>query len=113
VIVYEERYLYISTFKKINNLVKEKSCRKDLDGKSLMQHVFSVNNPILKFNELSTQTDRDEQEGFMYLFSGAMLGIRNPKGHENIVQNDMYKALEYLMLASLLCKRLEETKAVN
>jgi len=97
-------------FKKVNNLVKERSGRKDLDGKSLMQTVFSVNNPILKFNELSNQSDKDEQEGFMHLFAGAMLGIRNPKGHENIVQKDVYKTLEYLIFASLLCKKLEETK---
>lgn len=97
-------------FKRVNNLVKEKAGRKDLDGKSLMQNVFSVNNPVLKFNSLSTQSDKDEQEGFMYLFSGAMLGIRNPKGHENIIQNNKSKALEYLVFASLLCRRLEETK---
>ena len=99
-------------FKKVNNLVKEKSGRKDLDGKSLMLHVFSLNAPVLKFNDLISQTDKDEQERFMHLFAGAITGIRNPKGHENIIQNDKYKTLEYLMFASLLCRRLEETKKV-
>jgi len=97
-------------FKRVNNLVKEKSGRRDLDGKSLMQHVFSPSNPVLKFNDLSSQSEKDEQEGFMHLFAGAMLGIRNPKGHENIVQKDPDKALEYLVFASLLCRRLEEAK---
>ncbi len=97
-------------FKKVNNLVKQKSGRKDLDGKSLMQHVFSVNNPTLKFNGLSSQSDKDEQEGFMNIYAGSILGIRNPKGHENIIQKDIYLTLEYLTLASLLCKKLEEAK---
>ena len=52
-------------------------------------------------------TDKDEQEGFMHLFAGAIMGIRNPKGHENIVQRDMNKALKYIVFASLLCERLE------
>jgi uncharacterized protein (TIGR02391 family) len=99
-------------FKRVNNLVKEKSERKDLDGKSLMLHVFSPNNPVLRFNDLQSQTDKDEQEGFMHLFAGAMSGIRNPKGHENIVQTDKFITLEYLMFASLLCKRLENTTKV-
>jgi uncharacterized protein (TIGR02391 family) len=97
-------------FKKVNNLVKSKSNRKDLDGKSLMQTVFSPNNPTLCFNELSTQSEKDEQEGFMYLFTGAILGVRNPKAHENIVQRDVHRTIEYLVLASLLCKRLDEAE---
>jgi len=103
----------LEAFKRINNLVKIKSGRSDLDGKSLMLTVFSLNNPILKFNDLVSQSDKDEQEGFMHLFAGAMLGIRNPKAHENIVQKDKYKALEYLVFASLLCRRLDETKKMG
>src|SRR3989344_5327244 len=97
-------------FKKVNNLVKKKSGRTDLDGKGLMLNVFSVNSPILKMNPLLSQTDKDEQEGFMHLFAGAIMGIRNPKGHENIIQKDGKRALKYLAFASLLCERLEECK---
>ena len=65
-------------FKKVNNLVKEKSGRRDLDGKNLMLMTFSVNAPILKMNKLISQSDKDEQEGFMHLYAGAIMGIRNP-----------------------------------
>ena len=44
------------------------------------------------------------------LFAGAIHGIRNPKGHDNIIQKKELRALEYLVFASLLCKRLGETK---
>ena len=72
-----------------------------------MSTVFSPNSPIIKLNSLETQSDRDEQEGFMHLFIGAMQGIRNPKAHENILQNDPYIALELMGLASLLIKTID------
>jgi hypothetical protein len=42
------------------------------------------------------------------LFMGSMEGIRNPKAHENIIQDDPYRTLEYLGFASLLVKIAEE-----
>jgi|SRR3989339_1368341 len=97
-------------FKKVNIIVKTKSGRSDLDGKALMLTVFSVNNPILKFNRLKTQSDKDEQEGFMHLFAGAIMGIRNPKGHEIVIQKDVDRTLSYLSFAGLLCHLLNETR---
>jgi len=98
-------------FVEVNNFVKDKA-NSQLDGKKLMSTVFSLEKPIIKLNSLQTQSDRDEQEGFMFLFMGAMEGIRNPKAHENIIQNDPYRTLEYLGLASLLMKIAEEGKLV-
>ena len=43
-----------------------------------MRTVFSSKHPILAFNELADQTDRDEQEGTMHLFEGAVLAIEIP-----------------------------------
>ena len=97
-------------FKKVINLVKKKSEKNNLDGYPLMSTVFSKQNPILKFNSLLDRTDEDEQQGWMHLYQGAVLGIRNVKTHNNIIQKDKQKALEYLAFASLLCRRLEDTK---
>jgi len=99
-------------FKAVNNFVKEKSGL-SLDGKALMSKVFNEDAPIIKLNELLTQSDRDEQEGFKFLFMGAMVGIRNPKAHDNVIQTDPYRTLEYLGFASLLMKRIEEGKVVS
>jgi uncharacterized protein (TIGR02391 family) len=92
-------------FKAVNNFVKEKSGL-SLDGKSLMSKVFNEDAPIIKLNELLTQSDKDEQEGFKFLFMGAMVGIRNPKAHDFIEMKDPYKTLEYLAFASLLLKKI-------
>lgn len=95
-------------YKAINNYVKEKSGRGKLDGKDLMAKVFREDNPIIKLNELKTTSDKDEQEGFKFLFMGAMVGIRNPKAHDSIIHSDPIRALEYLSFASLLMRRIDE-----
>ena len=97
--------------KALVNQVKERSGRYDLDGASLMHTVFSVNKPILVFGDLSTQTGKDEQQGMMHLFVGAVLGIRNPGGHD-FPDGPPERALEYLQLLSLLAYRVEEAERV-
>ena len=81
-----------------------------MDGKRLMLDAFSVHDPKLKLADLSEQSGKDEQEGFMHIFAGVMHGIRNPKGHEIINLRDPYRALEYLSIISLLFRKLDERK---
>jgi uncharacterized protein (TIGR02391 family) len=81
--------------KAIVNYVRERSARHDLDGAALMRTVFSKNNPILVFNALADQSDLDEQEGMMHLFEGAVMGIRNPRGHSFLTDSPEC-ALEYI-----------------
>ena len=102
----------LEAYKAVNNFVKEKTVLAQ-DGKALMSKVFSEDAPIIKLNELLSQSDRDEQEGFKFLFMGAMVGIRNPKAHDNVIQTDPHKTLEYLGFASLLMRKIEEGKVVS
>jgi uncharacterized protein (TIGR02391 family) len=95
--------------KALVNYVREKSRRDDLDGAPLMRTVFSANAPILSFNDLKDQSDRDEQEGMMHLFEGAVLGIRNPRSHAFRI-DDVHDAVEYLGLLSLLTRRVERAR---
>jgi len=95
----------------------------DLDGDDLMNQVFSINYdkeqrkitkyPIIRINELQNKSDRDEQQGFMFLCKGAAGGIRNPKAHKLIPQSNPLHTLEYLAFASLLMRRIEEGKVVR
>lgn len=93
--------------KVLENLVKKKSGL-TISGVPLMQQAFSVNKPILKFNQMTDQSERDEQAGLMQIYAGVMQGIRDPKGHSIINLKDREKALEYLSLISLLLRRLDE-----
>jgi uncharacterized protein (TIGR02391 family) len=80
----------------------------NLDGDKLMNQAFGCENkvPVLKFNTLSTEAERDEQQGFLYLFKG-IVGLRNSKAHSNRLFNDPSRGHEYLALASLLMRILE------
>jgi len=98
-----------AAFKAVNNFTKKKA-ELSIDGKDLMAKTFNKDKPIIKLNKLSNQSEQDEQEGFRFLFMGAMVGIRNPNAHEDIRQIDPYKALEYLSFASLLMRRVTEGK---
>jgi uncharacterized protein (TIGR02391 family) len=88
------------------NYVKEKSGRFDLDGHPLMTTVFSVNNPVLKFNDLRDQTERNVQQGMMHLFAGAVLALRNPRAHSLDPDTTEY-ALEAISFISFLAKQLD------
>jgi len=80
-----------------------------LDGDKLVQRAFGCENqqPVIKFNSLETDEEKDEQRGLMNLFKG-IVGIRNRKAHENVSLDNKYRALEYLALASLLMGLLDE-----
>lgn len=83
---------------------------KELDGDELMFNVFDCDNnktPKIKLNKLKTSLDEAEQRGIMYLFKG-IVGIRDRKAHLNFIQNDPLKTIEYLSLASLLMRLLDE-----
>jgi uncharacterized protein (TIGR02391 family) len=89
------------------NTVKEKSgC--NTDNVPLMQKVFSRDNPILRVSE-----DSDEQLGFMWLFSGAVMAVRNPKAHSLVAQDDPVRTMKWLAFASVLFEILDESKKVE
>ncbi len=102
----------LEAFKAVNNHVKDKTGL-TLDGTNLMDSVFNENRPILKINELLTPSHKDEQKGFKYIFMGGQIGIRNLNAHEYVKLEDPGIALEYLCMASLLMKRVDESKLVK
>jgi uncharacterized protein (TIGR02391 family) len=95
--------------KALNQLVRLRSGVEDKDGTQLMESVFSPNNPVLKFNSLSDQSDKDEQKGFMMMFSGAISGLRNPRAHK-LIKDDPERALEFIAFISLLAKLAKSAK---
>jgi len=99
-----------SAFIHINNTVKEivkTTTGEELDGANLMYKAFSLRNPIIVLGDLSTKTGKNIQEGYMHIFAGAMMGIRNPKAHHNI-EIDAKRAIHFLSLASLLMYKIDE-----
>jgi uncharacterized protein (TIGR02391 family) len=81
----------------------------NLDGAKAIGRAFDFDRqePLIKFNNLQSDEEKDEQRGIAFLFKGIVC-IRNRKVHENIVLSNPYRALEYLALASLLMRLLDE-----
>ena len=101
-----------NAFKCLNNAVKEKSGL-SVDGDGLMTQAFSANSPILKLNSFQSQSDQNEQRGYMQIFAGVMTGIRNPRAHEHEIVDDPEVALEMLIIANHLMRKLENSTLVG
>lgn len=105
----------LSAFKELNNAVKARVRSRlsdEQDGQKLMHNVFSPDHPVLLVEgNLDTQTNKDSQQGYMMMFSGAMSAIRNPKAHENMtISRD--DAVRKLMFASMLMYKLDSAQLV-
>lgn len=99
-----------SSFKEVNNCIKQHIkilTGKELDGGALMNYAFSPQSPLITLGDLSTETGRNIQQGYMLLFSGSMTGIRNPKAHGNLNPSPS-KAQHLICLASLLMTKFDE-----
>jgi uncharacterized protein (TIGR02391 family) len=94
-----------ASVKALNGLVRLRSDL-ELDGSKLMEQAFNPTSPKLRFNTLADQSDKDEQRGFMMLFSGAVAGLRNPRAH-GFIEDDPERALEFIAFVSLLAKLLD------
>ena len=66
-----------------------------LDGATLAQQAFSVKNPILAFSDIAAFAK----------------GVRNPLAHTHGKLEEQQKAFDYLCLASLFCRRIDEQRA--
>ena len=65
-----------------------------------------ANTPILKINAGESTSERDEQIGYMQIFSGCMTGIRNPRAHECDWEDSEQRALQLLVWANHLVERI-------
>ena len=74
----------------------------------LMMQVFDEAKPSLRLTPLTNASEIDEQKGYRFLFSGAVMAIRNPRGHEVNLNDDVDTCLDHLAFASLLLRRLEQ-----
>ncbi len=102
-----------AAFKEVNDIIKKaylKKTEKEEDGDSLMRRSFSPGNPVFLLADLSTESGRNIQQGYMEIFAGSMKGIRNPKAHANM---DVHpeESWEMIMLASHLMRMWDKYNA--
>lgn len=96
------------SFKAVEKYIQSRASS-GLSGTKLMEFVFSVDKPVLVWNGRATQSEKDEHAGYQRIFSGSMLGIRNPCTHEFNWIDDPMTALEIILLAQHLLKKAKKT----
>jgi uncharacterized protein (TIGR02391 family) len=97
-------------FKAVDHFVQEKVAEKEYSGTTLMDNVFSPSSPQLSWTSRSTRTEKDHQKGYHRLFSGAMLGIRNPTTHDFDWITEPEDALECILFAQHLIRQARKAK---
>ncbi len=102
----------LNAFIALGDLIRERTGIK-LDGAKLANHALSEKDPFLILSEVETDSGRNDQVGFMQILQGAFTGIRNPAAHS--VRHDLteHKAVQYLVFASLLARRITEATIVK
>ncbi|WP_215160701.1 TIGR02391 family protein [Paenibacillus sp. ISL-20] len=101
------RSAVLDTYVALNKDVQRKS-KLNQDGSALMQKSFSKDTPVLK-----VAGGDDPQLGAMWLFSGAMMGVRNVLAHDDSIHPSEQEALELLYFASNLYRGLDLAVNVN
>jgi uncharacterized protein (TIGR02391 family) len=77
-------------------------------GKDLMMKAFKEDAPKIKLTPLISSSEKNEQEGFKFIFAGGVVAIRNPRGHEYSVADSLDICLDHLSFVSMLLRRLEQ-----
>ena len=81
----------------------------DLDGDKLITKAFSVKSPLIKFNNLNTTSEMDEQVGNMMILQGLYKGIRNPRNH-NLKSDNRFSCDSILILINYYVKKIKKAR---
>ncbi|MFD4422088.1 TIGR02391 family protein [Agromyces sp. NPDC058484] len=109
--LYDDGYYPEATFeafKFVEKEVKRISQLRGLTGNKLMMAAFNEQAPVVHLNGMATDSDKDEQFGYRYIFAGAQSGIRNPRGHETELTDSPDLCLDHLSVASILLRKLDD-----
>ncbi len=96
----------------LDNLTLRKS-KLSGSGVGLMRTAFSASKPVLRLNNLANQSERDEQQGYMDLFAGVMMAVRNPRAHDHEWHDDAETALQLLHLAHHLALKIKKSRVAK
>jgi uncharacterized protein (TIGR02391 family) len=81
-------------------------------GSQLVDEAFGGDNPKLKINSFTNETEKSEQKGFLNLSKGLFGTFRNPTAHAPKIEWNMTEqdALDIFSLASYIYRRIELSK---
>ncbi|MHA6641765.1 TIGR02391 family protein [Mesorhizobium sp. A623] len=99
-------------FKAVDKFISERVPHLTQNGTTLMDQVFAPGSPHLRWSKMETSSEIDEQKGYHRLYSGAMLGIRNPTTHEFGWVDEPELALELIVFAQHLLRKVKLAELV-
>ena len=106
-----ENYFH-SVFEAVKSIAEEirKKTNLTLDGAELLDKAFSISNPLLKINELETETEQSEQKGFTNLIKGVFGMFRNTTAHSPKIvwKISEDEALDIMTTISLIHKKMNK-----
>lgn len=93
--------------KSIAETIRQRTGLKE-DGAELVDKAFSIKNPLIQINDLSTETKESEHKGFANLIKGVFGMFRNTTAHSAkiIWEINESDALDILSTISLIHRRL-------
>jgi uncharacterized protein (TIGR02391 family) len=96
-------------FKYLDKLVSRHSGIKESGYKLTMAALDGEQpgKPKIQLTPLNEISEVDEQKGYRFVFAGSVWAIRNPRGHEHGVNDDIDTCLDHLSFISMLIRRLE------
>lgn len=97
-------------YKAVDKFVAERVPAVAQNGTTLMEQIFAPSAPHLRWSKMETTSQVDEQKGYHRLYSGAMLGIRNPTTHEFGWVDEPELALELIVFAQHLLRKAKVAK---
>jgi uncharacterized protein (TIGR02391 family) len=108
--LFDDGYYTQATFEAFKYLDRQvaRIAKSSLTGRKLMMNTFKDQSPAIQLTSLITDSEKDEQEGYRFIFAGSIMAVRNPRGHEYYLKDSIDDCLDYLSLASLLLRRIEK-----
>lgn len=98
-------------YKAVDKYIAERVPGLRQTGTTLMDQVFSPSAPYLRWSQMQSPSEIDEQKGYHRLYAGAMLGIRNPTTHEFGWVDEPELALELIVFAQHLLRKAKLAEA--
>lgn len=92
---------------RVKDICKEKTGQ-EISGTPLMQKVFKPKDGILKFEDITSQSGMNLQDGYRNIFAGVQLGIRNPYSHDSDRNPSEYEALHIIVMISHLMNMVDK-----
>ena len=107
-------YAVLESSKGIADNIRNKSGLTS-DGAELVDLAFGGNDPILKINSFSSETERSEQRGFTNLLKGLFGTFRNPTAHALRSEWNMSEidALDLFSLVSYVFRRIDASTRIT